>query len=362
VPSRRFGVQYQLVHSHPKRRPFTVAGTTLSDTIGAGYTATRTDAQFRMALRSRDDGSGAGLDLIYGRSAWDGAGIDQQINQIGGMLSYRAPAFSLGASGFHRTRWTPLDLRATLGFAPVGPLSASAEGVLQHHDGGRSSRYVLLAAGLAPVRGVALTGTARLGNLVAAPSVATDTAQRLRDFSAQLGWDRSRVGLHVAYERTSAFSPFAYAEFLQIPTLAPSSDVDWITVSARVAPVSWITLQSWYSDPAKGTVDGVPPTHSLTTATIRSKFWRTFRSGIFDLKLQLGMEAWGRGTIGRDAVGDPINLRGATFFSSQVVIQLQSFSIYWNRNNISGAKLTYVPGFRLPNYGTNFGVRWEFLN
>jgi hypothetical protein len=362
VPSHRFGVQYQLVRSHPKRRPFTVAGTTLSDTIGAGYTATRTDAQIRLALRSRDDGSGAGLDVIYARSAWDGAGIDQQINQIGGMLSYRAPAFSLGASGFHRTRWTPLDLRATLGFAPVGPLSASAEGVLQHHDGGRSSRYVLLAAGLQPVRGVALTGTARLGDLVAAPAIATDTAQRLRDFSVQLGWDRSRVGLNVAYERTSAFSPFGYADFLQIPTLAPATDVDWITTSARVAPVSWITLQSWYSDPAKGTVDGVPPTHSLTTATIRSKFWRTFRSGIFDLKLQLAMEAWGRGTIGRDAAGDPINLRGATFFSTQLVIQLQSFSIYWIRNNITATKLTYVPGFRLPNYGTNFGVRWEFLN
>jgi hypothetical protein len=362
VPSRRFGLQYQLVHSRPKRRAFTVGGTTASDTIGLGYTGTRTDAQFRLALRARDDGNGAGLDLIYARSAWDGEGIDQQNNQIGGYLSYRAPAFSLGASGFHRTRWTPLDLRATLGLAPVGPLAASVEGVLQHHFGGRSSRYVLVTAGLQPMRGLALTGMARVGDLVAAPSLLADTAQRVRDFSAQLGWERARLGFQLAYERTSAFSPFPFAEFLDIPALAPSADVDWITVSARVAPVQWITLQSWYSDPAKGTVDGVPPTHSLTTATIRSKFWRTFPSGTFDLKLQLGMEAWGRGTIGRDVGGAPINLRGATFFSTQVTIQLQSFSLYWNRNNISASKLTYVPGFRLPAYGSNFGVRWEFLN
>jgi hypothetical protein len=361
VPSHRFGIQYQLLHARPKRRPFTVAGTT-NDTIGLGYTATRTDAQFRAELRSRDDGTGAGLDLIYARSAWDGAGVDQQINQIGGIVSYRSPIFSLGASGFHRTRWTPLDLRGTLGFAPVGPLAASAEGVLQHHFGGRTSRYVSLAAGLEPVRGIALTGMARLGDVVAAPSIATDTAQKLRDFSAQVGWHRARVGLQLGYERTSAFNPFAYADYLEIPSLAPASDVDWITVSARVAPVQWITLESWYSDPTKGTVDGVPPTHSLTTATIRSKFMRTFPSGIFDLKLQLSMEAWGRGTIGRDVAGDPINLRGATFFSSQVVIELQSFMIYWNRDNISSAKLTYVPGFRLPNYGSNFGVRWEFSN
>jgi hypothetical protein len=244
----------------------------------------------------------------------------------------------------------------------VGPLAASAEGVLQHHFGGRTSRYVSLAAGLEPVRGIALTGMARLGDVVAAPSIATDTAQKLRDFSAQVGWHRARMGLQLGYERTSAFNPFAYADYLEIPSLAPASDVDWITVSARVAPVQWITLESWYSDPTKGTVDGVPPTHSLTTATIRSKFMRTFPSGIFDLKLQLSMEAWGRGTIGRDVAGDPINLRGATFFSSQVVIELQSFMIYWNRDNISSAKLTYVPGFRLPNYGSNFGVRWEFSN
>ena len=89
---------------------------------------------------------------------------------------------------------------------------------------------------------------------------------------------------------------------------------------------------------------------------------RTFPSGIFDLKLQLAMEAWGRGTIGQDSLGNPITLKGATFFSTQLEIQLQSFTIYWNRENIAAAKLTYVPGFRLPAYGSNFGVRWEFLN
>jgi hypothetical protein len=109
-------------------------------------------------------------------------------------------------------------------------------------------------------------------------------------------------------------------------------------------------------------VDGVPPTHSLTTATIRSKFLRQFRSGIFDLKLQFGMEAWGRGTIGRDSTGAPVTLKGATYFKSLVAIQLQSFMLYWDRGNLSATKLPYVPGFRLPSFGSNFGVRWEFLN
>jgi hypothetical protein len=362
VPSRRFGVQYQLIRSRPKRKPFTIAGLTGSDTIGLGYTATRTDAQVRLALRSRDDGTGSGLDLIYARSAWDGAGIDQQTNQIGADVSYRAPTLSVGASGFHRTRWTPLDVRGTLGWSPIVPFTATVEGVLQHHYGGRSSKYVALAAGLTPVRGIALTGTARLGNAVAAPSVLSDTAQRIRDFEVQLGWSRQRLGVEVAYSRTSAFNPFGYADYVTIPALAPSPAVEWLTVSARAAVLPWLTVQSWYSDPRRGTVDGVPPTHSLTTATIRSKFLRQFRSGIFDLKLQASMEAWGDGIIGRDAGGAPINLRGATYFKSFVAIQLQRFMLYWDRGNLSGTKLPYVPGFPLPSFGSNFGVRWEFLN
>ena len=36
--------------------------------------------------------------------------------------------------------------------------------------------------------------------------------------------------------------------------------------------------------------------------------------------------------------------------------------IYWDRGNLTTTDLTFVPGFRIPDYGTTFGVRWEFLN
>lgn len=362
APSRRFGLQYQVIRSRPNRRAFVVSGLTPTDTLGPPFKGTRTDAQMRLALRGRDDGLGPGLDLVYGRSAWDGTGLDQQINQIGGYASYRAPTFSLGASAFHRGLWTALDTRGTLGWTPAQFFSARVEGIHQHHYGGRNSDYVLVAGGLEPVSGLAINGSARVGNLVAAPSIATDTAQKLRDFQATLGWNRARLGIQLGWARTSAFNPYGYAEFPLVATLAPSPDVDWLTVGVRVAPVSWITLESWYSDPRNGSVDGVPPTHSLSAATLRSKFLRKFRSGIFDLKLRLSMESWGQGTIGRDSTGTPINLRGATFFRSLVEIQLQSFSLYWDRGNLTATKLTYVPGFRIPPYGSNFGVRWEFAN
>ena len=30
--------------------------------------------------------------------------------------------------------------------------------------------------------------------------------------------------------------------------------------------------------------------------------------------------------------------------------------------NLSSTNRTYVPGFEIPGYGSNFGVRWEFVN
>jgi TonB-dependent receptor-like protein len=364
IPSARFGVQYQLMRSAPNRRPFIIDSAGVEDTIGLGYKARRTDAQIRVSLASRKgtEGLGPRVDLLYTRSAWTGGGLDQQINQIGGYFTYRAPTLSIVGSVFHRTRWTPLDVRASVGLNPIGPFTASAELVHQRHFGGRNSDYADLAAGIQFARGLAITGTARLGQLVAAPAILSDTAQDVRDFQGALGWQRARLGFQVAYERTSDFAPFAYADYRRITAFAPASQTDWITASVRIAPLQWITLESWYSDPRDLSPEGVPPTHSITAATIRSKFLRQFPSGIFDLKLRLSMEAWGRGTIGRDALGTPIVLKGATFFRSLIQIQLDRFTIYWDRGNLTSTDLPYVPGFEIPGLGSNFGVRWEFLN
>ncbi len=360
-PSGKFGLQYQLVRSSPDRRPF-VSDIVPGDTIGLGYDATRTDAQVRLALRSRPDGLGTSLDLTYARTAWDGAGVKQQVNQAGGWLGYRGRTASLGASALYRTRWTSLDLRGTAGWAPAAQFVANAEVVYQRHDGDRQSKYVSLAGGFQPVRGLALTGTARLGDQVAAPSIITDTAQKLRDLGATVGWESDRIGLEAGWARTAAFNPFAYADFPRIVSLAPLPETEWFTVKARIRPLRWIALEGWYSDPKNGTPDGIPPTHSYGSVTIRSKFLRQFPSGIFDLKLQLSAETWGDGVIGRDATGAPITLRGATFIRSFVQLQLQRFMIYWDRGNLTTTDLDYVPGFELPNYGTRFGVEWEFLN
>ena len=362
VPAGKVGVQAQLLRSAPDRRPFVVNGPLGTDTIGPGFDAKRTDAQLRLSWRGTDEGLGPRADLLYGRTGWDGAGIDQQVEQIGGALAYRAPTFAVGASAYHRTRWTALDVRGTLGWNPVPPFTASAEAVHQHHYGGRNSDFVSLSAGLQPIRGVALTGSARLGKMVAAPAITADTAQDISDYEAAIGFERARLGLRLALSRTAAFSPFGYAEFPLVSSIAPVPETEWVTAAARIAPLRWFTVEGWYSDPRDVTPEGIPPTHSLAAATIRSKFLRQFPSGIFDLKLRLSVESWGTGVIGRASDGTPIRLGGATFYRSLLQIQLQSFSIYWDRGNLNASTLTFVPGFELPAYGTVFGVRWDFLN
>jgi hypothetical protein len=284
------------------------------------------------------------------------------VNQVGGALAYRTPTFSVGASGFHRTRWTALDLRGTMGWNPVPAVAASAEAVHQRHYGGRNADYAAFSAGLQPVRGLSLTGSARVGEMVAAPAILSDTAQEISDYGAAIAWERERLGVRLAFSHTAPFSPFGYSEFPRIATIGPAPETDWVTASVRLAPLRWITLEGWYSDPRDVTPEGIPPTHSMTAVTLRSKFLRQFPSGIFDLKLRLSVESWGTGVIGRDATGAPVRLAGATFFRSLLQIQLQSFSLFWDRGNLGATELTYVPGFEIPAYGSVFGVRWEFLN
>ena len=193
--SERVGLQYQLVRSDPNRRPFVADAEIAPDTIGPGLDGTRTDAHFRLSLGGDSRRQlGPRADLIYARTGWDGEGLNQHINQVGGYLTYQASAFSISASGFHRTRWTPLELRGSLAWNPVAPFSVRADLAHVRHFGGRNSDYAVLAAGLEPVRGLALTGSARIGQVVAAPAIASDTAQEIRDFHASLAWNRGRFG------------------------------------------------------------------------------------------------------------------------------------------------------------------------
>jgi hypothetical protein len=133
-------------------------------------------------------------------------------------------------------------------------------------------------------------------------------------------------------------------------------------VNARLAPRQWLILDGWYSTPQGVRPEGQPPTHSLLNGTIQSRFLPTFKSGIFNLKLQGTVENWSPGILGRDTSGTAVTLKGATQFRGYIGLQIGAFTAYYDRYNLQGTRLPYVPGLPVPRFASTFGVRWEFSN
>lgn len=363
VPGPRFGMEAQLVSSSPDREAFVS-----EDTLELGLDGKRNDAHFRVFWRTRPDELGFRVDGLLGLTTWRGRGVNQdvddEVRQGGVVAAWRTPTFGLTARAFNRSRVTPLDFSAEAGWNPIAPFSASVEAGYQTHDLDRKSQWVGGRAGISLPFGVDLTGSARLGKLVATPAILTDAAQELTDWQATLVWQRPWAGLELGYGHTDGFRPAAYRSFRPtVDSIAPAGSADWVTVGWRIRPRQWLTLEGWYSDPrGTRTPEGLPPTHSMTSATIRSKFWRTFPSGIFDFKAQVAYETWGKGVIGRDATGTPLALDGASFWRTMIEFRLDSFILYWDRYNLQASRKTFVPGFSILNFGSTFGVRWEFTN
>ncbi len=358
-PSPRFGLQVQSIRMSPDRAPF-LRGP--GDTIATGLKGKREDDQVRLFWGRPDRGTGARLDLLYGRSRWNGSGVMQTMDQGTARVSWRTVRAGLGGSATWRSRWTPWDFRATGGVALPGGLSLDGEAAWLQHDNNRTSHWVSGHASLALPLGAVLSGGARFGREVAEPSLASDTAQKVASFEGSFGFERPWLGVEVGLTRTSAFAPRVFQPYLVVDHFQSLADRSWITGSIRLRPVQWLTLESWYSDPTGEGINGMPPTHSYTTATIRSRFLHDFPSGIFDLKLQVAMDAWSDGVVGFDAGGNPIKLGGATFFRSLIEIRLAGLVLFWDRLNLSAARRSYIPEYPMPRAGSVYGVRWEFLN
>ena len=358
VPSRRFGIQYQLMRSSADRDAFTggLGGT------GSAYEGRRTDAQMRVSYAPRPDGGGSRFDLVYNRTGWDSAGIQQQVNQLGGMATVKSSRMAGGISAFQRNRWTSFDSRAWVGWSPVAALTVSGEGVFQHHFGGRSSRWAGARAALALPLGFSVGGAVRAGSEVAAPAILADTAQTLRDVQLTAALQQGWIGGEATWSRGRAYQPLAYQEYPDIASIAPVPRSEWITLSGHLAPWRWLVVDGWITDARGAAPEGQPPRHYAANGTIRSKFLRQFPSGYFELKLQVGVEGWFAGTLGRDASGLPVQVPDGYFVRSLVQMEIGSLTFFWDARNLTGTNRAYVPGFVIPTRGSAFGVRWEFLN
>jgi hypothetical protein len=393
IPSDRFGAVFQYLRNSPEREAV-VSSETPVDTLSLARAGTRTDISGRVFLaRGGASGLGPRLDLVVARTGWadeiekdstriltdslDDSGnvvktdttyaIEdhrRSVTQAGVIAGYRLPAASLEGSAFWRSTWTPLEIRLRAGLAPSSWLTASVDAVYLRHDLGRVNSWITGRAGVVFPMGFSVSAVWRKGYGLSFPALRTDLPHDLDDRSLIGGWRSRRAEVEVSYTSNIGFRPRGYAQYPELAAISPSQRTNWITVNARIAPLQWVILDGWYSSPQGTRPEGQPPTHSIINATVQSKFLPTFKSGIFNLKLQATMENWGTGVLAHNADGDPVTLRGSTQMRAYIGLQIGAFTAYYDRYNLLGARddLGYVPRLGVPGFASTFGVRWEFLN
>ncbi len=357
VPSASRGLVLEYVANSLDRDEFTdVSGT------GPRLEGRRGELRARAYLGGHADGTGLRLDLLGARSSFDSMAVSQTVWSGGAGLTYREPLLSASVLALAADRWTKLNLTGRASWTPAPVLLLMAEGTYRKHDGGRLTRWVGARAGLELPLGLELSASARAGQLVPAPSLELSPEQDVREAEGAVSWTTRRLGLEGRVARTAAFAPSAYQEIPAIAAIPAAAASTWLSAGGFVRPLDWITIRGWYAQASSPAPAGLPPRHWSLTGTIRSHLLHTFRSGAFDLKLELGYEGWRAGSLGQDAVGNPVSLEEAHYVRSLVQVGIESFSVFWESRNLTDETAGYVPGYRVPRFSGMFGVRWGFMN
>lgn len=358
VPTARGGLVVQYLGSSLDRDPFSDDGVAMGERVEGR----RGELSLRAFVAGGADGQGPRVDVLGSRASFDSMGVDHDVWRAGAMVSWRTPRATLRAQGFYASHWTPIDAALSVAWSPVSTVTLTADAHYQQHEGDRTSTWAGVQAGLGLPAGFAVVASGRAGTQVAAPSVLASAEQDLREAEVGLVWSRPWVSLDARVARTGSWVPPSFHSYGTLVTLSEVPDATWLSVAGRLQPVGWFAVSGSYDQPTEPSVAGAPPRHWHLTGTIRSKFLRTFRSGAFDLKLELGYEGWRAGTLGLDGSGAAVLTPESHFLRSQVQVAIESFSVVWESRNLLNEPAAHVPAFRIPRYSGFFGVRWAFRN
>ncbi|MDH3457786.1 MAG: Plug domain-containing protein [Gemmatimonadota bacterium] len=361
-PDGRVGASYQIRRQDVDRDGLPAGvGTSVPARDGV-----RTDMLITLSAATRPDGLGLRVETGLASSVWSadsGAALsDHGVRQAHLGVRYRRPSWTVDAVGRLADARTPLGLEGRMGWVPVRGIVLAADGGYRRHRGDRHSQWVRGAVGVY-VGPVTLAGEATLREAVQAPALVDDSVVPTRDLAARAGLDTRWLSGTVTLARQDAFQPLPYADLPIVPSLGAAGETTYLRVEATLRPWKALTLSGWYSDPLSGAPAGLqPPQHVRAALTWRSKFWKTFRSGAFDLKAQVAIETWGAGTAGARADGSVIALPEATFWETQIEFQLVDFTAFWALRNARLTDAEYVPGLAYPGNAQYFGVSWTFGN
>lgn len=327
----------------------------------------RTDAMLTLFAGSRAHGLGFRGTAGLGSSRWSNDTVlgDREVRQAFATLGYQDGRLSAEVTGRVADARTKQALEARAAWSPLPGIALAADASLKRHDGDRQSRAAHLSAGV--YRGpFSLVGEWAVQDAVQAPALLADTAQQTADRAVRIGFDTRPLAGHLVLVRRDAYQPLPFGELPVIPALAPTRAATYLVADARLQPIGPLTVDGWYATPrhvgATGAADFQPPTHGRAQLTFRSKFWRTFRSGAFDLKVQVALESWSTGTAGLDAAGQPIVLPGRTFQEWFLAFRIVGFTMFWDMRDARLQRGQYVPFLDYPYSAQVFGVRWEFRN
>ncbi|HWP37489.1 MAG TPA: TonB-dependent receptor [Gemmatimonadales bacterium] len=325
---------------------------------------TRSDYLLDVFLATRPDGLGWRVQAGLGSSAWtsDSVIADQRLRQAYLGLGYRGSALAAEVRGRVADARTTSTLEGRLAWTPTTGIVLAADGRHRRHTGDRSSTD--LHATAAMWKGpVALVGTIAKSSAVQAPVLPADTAQESLDKSLRLSLSTRPLAASIGLVERDTYEPLPFSELPVVPAFGPSVKGTWLVVEGQVQPWKPLTLSGWHQRARDAAAaDFQPPSMSRVQLTFRSKFWRTFRSGAFDLKVQFALESWEDGAAGRTSSGAPIPLEGVTYQEWLVTFQIMDFTAFWDLRDAALVQKQYVPGLSFPHNAQVFGVRWEFRN
>jgi hypothetical protein len=362
LPTPTAGAEYQIRRQDHDRDP--AATDTGSDGVPERR-GTRTDLSFTMFAGTRPDGLGFRVEGGLGVSSWNpdsGSTVpEQRVRRAYVDARYMTPTWTVDVRGTLGDARTLGSVEGRVGFVPVPGLVLSGDARWERHEGGRTSRYAHGAAGVY-VSPVSVMGEISVADEVQAPAVLTDSAQRTVDQAVRLGFDTRVLRTHVSVVRRGAYAPLPLVD-LPLAAFDTTAEATYVEASAQFQPFRPLTFRAWYSDPIRGTPANLqPPQHIRAAVTFRSKYWRTFRSGAFDLLLEIALESWSNGVAGLDEFGSALLLPAATFSELLIQFRLGGFTGFWNMRNSGNQMSQYLPGMPYPPSGQTFGVKWIFAD
>lgn len=360
VPTDRMGVSYQVLSSTWTRNE--------QPGLVDRWAFKRNDGILRAFLAPHGGELGPRLDFAYAsttvsRDTAVGGETRRQVQLTASQTWARAHA-AVTARVASDPR--PLQVDAAFDWDPLPLLTLAADARHAGYDSSRTGNRVHLSAGLRLPLGLSAHGDVAKTDDVSAPALRGSPTQRLDDVSGAVHWESSRLTLEVGAGRVGAFLPdSAFAAGVKtIGTLGFTPAHRYVTANGSVQLAPGLRLSGWYFHPTgAGGGDFEPPQHARLALAFHSKFWRTFPSGIFDLRAEVAAESWSRGFGGfADSTLAPLQLGGATFAEANLEMRIAGVTIYWIYRNANAMRASYVAGLGYPKYFQFYGVRWVFTN